>query len=611
MALPLVPAHLAFTTDGTPYSAAFDDIYHSAAGGAAQARHVFLAGNDLPGRWRHTPRFTILETGFGLGLNFLATWAAWRADPGRPSKLHFVSIEKHPFYTGDLAQLHARYPEFAALATELGNAWPILVPGMHRLEFDGGRVVLTLYFGDIAGALPQLRLAADAFFLDGFAPAKNPDMWSLRVIKAIGRLAAADATLATYTAASAVRDALGAAGFRVEKRPGFAHKRDMLCARFALPREACIAPLRSAIVIGAGLAGSAVCERLSARGWEITLLERHAAPAQEASGNHAGAFHPLVTLDDSFMARLSRASFLYALRHWQTLEGVSWARCGVLQMARDAAEESAQRAALETLAFPPEFVRHLSPAEAVQAAAADVATGGLWFSHGGWMQPASLTRGLLAKAQVSEHFGVEVARLERSPAGWIASDAEGKPIATAPVVVLANAREAARIAPLAHVVLRSVRGQVSYLPAQRFPAIRAVLLRGGMALPPVDGIAVAGASYDIGNEDAQSRIDSHLGNLERLSRILPETQGGFDATKLAGRVAFRAVARDRLPLLGSLVEKEGLFAAFAYASRGIVWCSLMAELLASQLEGEPWPIEARLANAVAPARFSPAEERSR
>ncbi|MDA1117986.1 MAG: tRNA (5-methylaminomethyl-2-thiouridine)(34)-methyltransferase MnmD, partial [Proteobacteria bacterium] len=203
MSAPLLPARLAFAADGTPYSAAYGDVYHSADGGAAQARHVFLGGNGLPARWAGARRFTILETGFGLGLSFLATWQAWREDPARPARLHFVSVEQHPFSAQDLAVLHAPHAEFAPLAEALRSAWPMLLPGMHRLEFEEGRVVLTLAFGDAQQLLPQLRLAADAIYLDGFAPARNPDMWSSALLKAVARLAAPGATAATWSVAAA------------------------------------------------------------------------------------------------------------------------------------------------------------------------------------------------------------------------------------------------------------------------------------------------------------------------------------------------------------------------------------------------------------------------
>jgi tRNA 5-methylaminomethyl-2-thiouridine biosynthesis bifunctional protein len=611
MAQPLVPATPAFTADGTPWSGAFGDVYHSAEGGPAQAAHVFLGGNGLPDRWRGRSRFTILETGFGLGLNFLATWAAFREDPARPAKLHYVAIEKHPFDARDLAELHARHPQFAALSRELCAYWPMLVRGMHRLELDSGRIVLTLCFGDIAEVLPQLRLAADAIYLDGFAPAKNPDMWAAPALKSLGSLAARDATFATYTVASAVRDALSAAGFDVEKRDGFARKRDMLCGRQTHGASPIPAPDRRAMVIGAGLAGSAVCERLSARGWDVTLIERHPAPAREASGNHAGVFHPLITRDDSFIARLSRNAFLHALRQWDALPALAWDRCGVLQMPRTPEEGEAQRSALDALGYPPGYARWLPREEAAQVAGTEVAEGGVWFDQGGWLRPPSLVDALLAKTKVSMHFGVEVASVARSASGWAAIDAAGRTIAQAPVVVLANAHDAVRLAPLAHLSLRKVRGQVSYLPASGLPAIRAVLLRGGMALPRIDGLIVTGASYDPDDSDPNPRAESHAGNLERLARILPETLGAIDAASLQGRVGFRAVAPDRLPLAGPYPGLPGMHGAFAYGSRGILWSALMSEVLASQLEGEPLPIEAQLADAVSPARFERRAERKK
>ncbi|HEX2567715.1 MAG TPA: tRNA (5-methylaminomethyl-2-thiouridine)(34)-methyltransferase MnmD, partial [Burkholderiales bacterium] len=225
----LVPARLAFR-DGTPYSEAFGDVYHSAEGGLAQARHVFLAGNGLPQRWAGRERFVILETGFGLGLNFLQTWRAWRADPRRPRRLHFVSIEKHPFALDDMRALHDRYADIREEAAELHAMWPTLVPGVHRLELEGGSVALTLFFADIA-RLRELRLAADAVYLDGFSPAKNADMWAPAILRAVSRLCAKDATAATWSVAAPVRAALESAGFETEKAAGFGTKREMLRAR--------------------------------------------------------------------------------------------------------------------------------------------------------------------------------------------------------------------------------------------------------------------------------------------------------------------------------------------------------------------------------------------
>ena len=228
------PARLGFSDDGIPFSERYDDVYHAAAGGLLQAQHVFLSGNGLPERWRGKDHFCIVETGFGLGLNFLATWQCWKNDPARCRQLEFVSLEKHPFLAEDLAQLHGALPELTDLAGRLREHWPPLVPGEHRRVFDeegGPCVTLRLILGDAVDTLPTLKtqdVAADAYYLDGFSPAKNPELWSVPVCRELRRLARPGATLATWSVAVALRRALHDAGFCVERRPGFAGKRHML-----------------------------------------------------------------------------------------------------------------------------------------------------------------------------------------------------------------------------------------------------------------------------------------------------------------------------------------------------------------------------------------------
>ena len=590
MPLPLVPARPAFAADGTPWSEAYGDVYHSADGGLAQARHVFLRGNGLPERWRGRRVFTVLETGFGFGLSFLATWQAWRDDPQHCERLHFVSVEKHPFEGSDLDFVLKRFGELKS--EELVARWPMLVPGMHRLEFENGNVVLTLFFGDVAEGLPQLALAADAIYLDGFAPAKNPEMWHARLLRHLGRLAAPGATAATWSVAAPVREALQGAGFAVEKLPGFATKKEMLVGRLIRRvKEQQRSKDRKAMVIGAGVAGAAVAERLAARGWQVTVIERHGAPAQEASGNPAGAFHPVVAPDDSLFARWTRAAFLFLLNHWKNLNGLQWERCGLLQLARDERELASQQRALETLGYPAQY------------ASFDAARGGIWFPESGWVRPRSLVESLLARFEVERCFDREVLSLSREEDLWKAKDDQHRVIASAPVAVLANAADALRLWPQPAVRLQRVRGQLTLVPA--IAGLGHVVLRGGMALPGVDGRSVVGASYDIGDEDPDLRADSHAGNLERLEMILPGALAGFnpglDPATLDGRVAFRATVRDRLPLVGPI--EDGLLGAFAYGSRGLLWAALAGELLASQLEGEPLPVERKLAAAVAPERF--------
>ncbi|HEX7908575.1 MAG TPA: bifunctional tRNA (5-methylaminomethyl-2-thiouridine)(34)-methyltransferase MnmD/FAD-dependent 5-carboxymethylaminomethyl-2-thiouridine(34) oxidoreductase MnmC [Paraburkholderia sp.] len=641
---PLIPAILAFRDNGTPFSPLYDDIYHSAVGGLEQAHHVFLHGNSLPGRWQGRRLFTVLETGFGMGINFLMTWAAWRADPSRCERLHFVSLEKHPFTVADLRKAAAATisdPGIAGLAESLSNAWPMLVPGTHRLEFESGRVVLTLVFDDAQDSLPALRLRADAFYLDGFAPAKNPELWTPAIFKALARLAGEGATFATYSSAGESKRALTQCGFEYRKVEGFGWKRAMLVGHFAprwrVRRYEPPAPLaldeRHAVVIGAGLAGCAVIERLAARGWRVTSLERHASVAQDASGNPAGVFHPMISRDDSVASRVTRAGFLYGLQRWAALERFGHAPLrggqGLLQIAADDEEARSISEAIAAFGYPPEYVTPVSSNEAQRLAGMPLARGGWFFPHGGWIDPASLCAAQCAAAGelLERRFGVEVGRIERSGDQWTVFDTAGEAVAGAPVVIVASAHDAARIAGLQHAPTRSIRGQLTLLPSGTVPPLRMPVMGEGYAVPLADGTTLTGATYELDDPDTSLRAAGHLENLERVAQMLPAfagVAGRAQSADLTGRVAFRCVTSDRMPMIGQFADEtlaardaqrlrgawpldlprtDGLYGAFAYGSRGLVWAALGAELIASQLEGEPWPLERDLAEDIDPARF--------
>jgi tRNA 5-methylaminomethyl-2-thiouridine biosynthesis bifunctional protein len=633
----LIPASLSFV-EGVPYAEAFGDVYHSVDGGLAQARHVFLGGNRLPERWARRERFAILETGFGLGLNFLATWTSWRDDPARPQQLHYVAIEKHPFSAADLAQLHALWPELRELSQSLCAAWPPLVPGFHRLLLDHGRVVLTLIFGDIADCLPEIDAGADAFYLDGFSPGKNPDMWAPGLLERLNRLAAPDATLATYTVSGAVRRALTQGGFVCEKQPGFGRKREMLAARFAPrwqppPRRAVCAAVadRQALVIGAGLAGSAACERLAVRGWQVTLIERHERPAQEASGNLAGIAMPLISKDDNLMSRLARAAYLFSLGLWRHIGGIGHAfsgeACGVLQLASDALHAQTQRETAQRWHYPSEYAQWLDGPAAAQLIGGAASHGGWLFPQGGWVHPASLCRALLdaCGAQLQTRYAHSAVRLERQGEQWQAKDERGVLIAEAPVAIFAVGADAGLLAQTKDLPLAAVRGQVTHIPAASLPALPVVVCGEGYLTRPAQGLCSMGASYDF-DDDPSLRRDSHQENLMRLAQILPHAIAGLDGLPVAGRVGFRCVSPDRLPLVGALPDHEAAgrmsgsrladvprlpkaYTLLGYGSRGLIWAPFAAEFLAACLNGEPLPVEKELAAALDPARFVLKERR--
>ena len=630
----ITPATLSVTDDGTPYAPVYDDVYHSRAGALAQARHVFLGGNGLPERWLGKAHFVIVETGFGLGLNFLTTWAAWREQPesARCQRLHFVSVEKHPLFKDDLARLLAPYRETLPVdcIDRLIQQWPILTEETHRLAFDQGRIILTLILGDAETALANLESRADAIYLDGFSPAKNPGIWSDNVCQALARLSGAETTLATWSVNGALRRRLTAYGFDLTLRPGFAQKREMLTGLFRerRPDPNPGRPVGHALIVGAGLAGTATAERLSARGWQCTILESNTL-ASGASGNQAGVIRPLPSIDDNILSRLTRTGFLATLERLQQLafagHPVSWQDCGVLHLARDAAQAEVMQRTVRALEVPGELLQWVEPSAASALANLPLRHGGWWFPAGGWVNPSDYCRQLLAKsaAQLVEQTRVE--RLEQTATGWAAYASDNRLITEADIVVLANAADAPRLASaFSHALpIRAARGQTTVFDSPPGPAPRTVLCRQGYWTPSINGRSTCGASFIVDDTGPELRPEEHAENLQTLADMLqadalrlpdPSDQ------QLGGKVGWRPVVPDRLPLVGQLpainptalssqsraarARVDGLYVNNGFGARGILFASLCGEILACMISGEPLPVDKDLARAIDPMRYA-------
>ncbi|MFL6693069.1 MAG: FAD-dependent oxidoreductase [Ramlibacter sp.] len=554
---------------------------------------MVLAGTGLPHAWAGQAQWRVLETAFGQGLNFLSAWDAWRRDPRRPRLLHFASIAPAPVTAEDMLRGAQTRPELIPLATELAAQWWGLVPGVHRLAFEGGQVLLTLAVGDARVALQEQAFVADNVCVDG----ADPPLLDLPALKAIARLCRRRTAIAIGDARAQTQRDLQQCGFVLDKVPGSVSARELMRGRFDPPwtlrNEA--TPLAAtagrALVIGAGLAGAAAAGSLARRGWQVQVVDGADSPAAGASALPAGLLAPHSSPDDNLLSRLSRAGVRMTLHQASMclLAGIDWDRSGVLERrsaeARPAADLGANGAPW-----------HEGRPE------------GLWHAAGAWIKPAALVRAWLAEPGIAFKGGTQVHRLEPSGTSWRALDADGVPLAEAELVVIAAALGSGHLLPKP-VTLNPVRGQVSWLLRGDGLQLPSSPVNGnGHFLPSVpvpDGMAwLTGSTYSRGDTSLEARPQDHLANLDRLRDLLPAVSEALAPAFASGSVqawtGVRCASSDRRPLVGEVAP--GLWVSTAMGSRGLTFAHLAAELLAARLHGEPLPLPARLAAAIDVAR---------
>ena len=644
-------AQIDWDEQGNPHSRTFSDVYFSTESGLEETRHVFLVQNDLRRRFTELPedgRLIIGETGFGTGLNFLCAWQLFDecARPG--ARMQFVSVEKYPLSRDDLQRALALWPELAAFADPLLDQYVAVHEGFQRMVFDQGRVTLTLLIGDALDMLPQLDGQIDAWFLDGFAPAKNPEMWTPELFAELARLSTTATTIGTFTSTGWVRRALNAAGFKMKRVPGIGHKWEVLRGTYiAWPEEAVPVPAakpwfarppalhneRKALVIGAGLAGCATAESLANRGWQVSLLERHAAPAQEASGNPQGVLYLKLSAHGTALSQLILSGFGHTRRLLERLQrGVDWDGCGVLQLTFD--DKEGKRQAQLAEAFP-ESLLHLLDQSAAQARSGiRLASGGLFYPEGGWVHPPALCDRQATHPNIRLIAHHEALELRQVGGQWQAWDNE-RLIDSAPVVVLAGAADIKQFAQSADLPLKRIRGQITRLPeTPASTALSTVVCAEGYVAPARLGEHTLGASFDFNSVDLTPNLADHLGNLQMLEEISHDLVERLKAAdlppeQLQGRAAFRCTSPDYLPIVGPLADRQAFMEAFAalgkdarqvpdvacpwldgfyvnsgHGSRGLITAPLCAELLAAWLDNEPLPLPRSVAEACHPNRFA-------
>lgn len=597
---------------------------------------MFLAGNGLPEAWAGRDDFTIGETGFGTGLNFCAVADLWLRERPAGALLHYFSIEAFPLNGDELTRALAAWPELHPVSEALTEIYPAPVPGLHRIHFEDWGIVLTLAFGEAGAMLNAVRGDVDAWFLDGFAPSRNPEMWRPEVLSAIGKLTVSGGCLATFTAAGLVRRGLADAGFEVAKVPGFGRKRDMVVAckklgvpahddRFARRAAPVVRRARtdSVAIIGGGIAGASLAHALRRRGGDPTLLTPSGL-GSGASGNPYALVMPRMDAGDSPAARFHAAAYRFAVQEYRA--SGAWHPIGVLVLLEDGAAEARAEKARAHAWHPASLGTLLDPNAASEAAGLALSRPALFYPEAGLVCTDTL---LTAWTEGIRIFPNKVSRVVGLQDGQQLLDDAGTVVEEVGTVILAAGAANAGFSASDWLPLQPVRGQLSVATGRApGPAAKCALSWGGYLAPTPDGNYLLGATHDAAN-----RIGENWGSAvvemdhERNHASLPDDLSGLltaPADGWHGRARLRAVTPDRVPLFGAVPEKSALLAAFdasipsregpslpgsnllvlgGLGSRGFVTAPLASELLAARLYGEVWPVEETVGLAGEPSRF--------
>lgn len=655
------PAHIHFDNKNTPISDQFNDIYFSNQDGLAETHYVFLEGNQLWQRWLQfsEAHFIISETGFGTGLNFFATitlFRKFRAQfPDAPLKrLFFISFEKYPIPLEQLQLAHQAYPEFAEISQNLTALWDINgtpIEGCYRYHFN--ETTLDLWFGDINQQLPQLgdymQNHIDAWFLDGFAPSKNPDMWNTEVLQQMYRYTKTGGTFATFTAASAVKKGLESVGFSVEKRKGFGKKRECLhgCKTIEQPtnittpwylaQSAQFSEQANIGIVGGGIASLFTALSLLERGAKVTLYCEDESPALNASGNKQGAFYPQLSDDDERNIRFYVHAFAYGLQrlHWAIEQGIEFEHqfCGVALCGYDA-KSAVKLEKISAFNWHSKLYQAMNQAELSKVVGLPLPCGGGFIANGAWLAPRQFMQNAFA---LLEKFGLaiktsqKITALSQAKQDWIVTNEKGETFQHN-IIVLANGHKLHQFEQTAHLPLYAVRGQVSQIPTSKnLLKLKTVLCYDGY-ITPVDS---AQTSHCIGASHVRDCEERHFSDTEQQENQLKIQKNiGLDWTKEVdtsgnlARMGIRCAVRDRIPMLGNVpnfaiqaeqyqnlfnlrrrkqeipvaTNYENLYLVAALGSRGLTSAPILGETLASMIYGEPLPLSEDILHALNPNR---------
>lgn len=645
-------AHIQWT-DGSPVSTEFDDVYFSKASGIDETRYVFLEQNKLAQRWQqlNSNTFTIAETGFGTGLNFLCAWQLWQASSKPHQTLHFVSVEKFPLDHDSLHQALQQWPKLKNCSEALLSVYPPLVSGWHRIDLpklseESGNLCLHLFFGDVDEWLSNMEGQIDAWFLDGFAPSKNPEMWSPHLFRTMARLSHGQTTAATFTAAGLVKRGLNGMGFVTKKVKGFGKKREMLTAHY-IQSQGPVAPewtiekpwnvysqpkkLGHAIIVGAGIAGCSSAYSLAKRGWQVTLIDKEASIAQGASGNAQGVLYAKLSTDMNIQSEFYLSGYLYSLqllKHTMP-EKTDWNDCGVLQLAFNEKERRRQQQFCEDSQLE-EVIEWVNAKLASKIANTQLEQGGLFFKGGAWVHPAAWCQALLNHKNISVINEHKVCQLEKKTDKWqVQIESIQNPASETldgDIVILCSAHETQLFEQLQFLPTQPIAGQVSQI-ANVDSGLKTALCGDSYVTPTYKQNLNFGATYRLKSSNTEVTAEDHQFNLEKLKKNFPSILQE-SPKEIEGRTSVRCSTPDYIPIAGPICESqsfikqfanlkknknwrffekapymEGLYLNIGHGSRGLSSAPLCSEMLAAHINGEILPMCKRHKEILNPNRF--------
>ena len=581
--------------NNTLFSEEFDDLYSSAKGAVAECNHVFIKGNNLNERFENlgeNSKFYIGEIGFGIGINFLTTCKSWLDHTKQNQVLEFYSFDKYLFRLSDFKTLNVSCPDLKEYISELERNYPRNIQGAQKISLFGGRIILNLIIGEIDNTQEYIKLMdkVDAWYLDGFSPSKNPDLWSIKLFKCIHKSCHENTTFSTYTSSGLVKNNLTESGFNHSRAMGFSDKRHMLKGTVDTQLKKNTSNTKVA-VIGSGIAGCVLSYTLAKKGIEVDLYEKSDSICSGASSHELLVTYPRLSAHDTAFGSFTLHSYIFATNFYKQLKTDAWKKTGVIILNHDAATEKRQSSLLEKRADG-EIYRYIDPDEASEISGIDIKLNGLIYEDAGYILPEEMCKFLIESPKINIFTSSHIKSIKKNKEVFNLNI--GKKKFEYQNVCVCAGSETANIVDIDGISIK--RGQVTHIESlDNISRIKLPICAKGYISPRVNNIHLVGSSYS-DSEDTDLSEEEHLYNLNNLKLVIDE-----EMNVITGQTGHRAVSKDHMPVVGM---KDGIYINTCHGSRASVTAPISAEIIASMIVDEAPPLMGRELESLSPERFN-------